>query len=59
MGFVKGGGRDVEQRGREREREREQRNGWLRARMRDGRNGNEKEIIRRKESESHLNKKII
>ena len=33
--------------------EREQRNGWLRARMRDGRNGNEKEIIRRKESGLH------
>ena len=55
MGFVEGGGRDVEQRGRERERE--QRNGWLRARMRDGRNGNEKEIIRRKESGPNLNKK--
>ena len=38
-------------------REREQRNGWLRARMKDGRNRNEKEIIRRKESGPHLNKK--
>ena len=40
-------------------REREQRNGWLKARMRDGRNGNEKEIIIRKESGPYLNKKII
>ena len=39
--------------------EREQRNDWLKARMRDRRNGNEKEIIIRKESGPHLNKKII
>ena len=49
LGFIREGGRDVEQR------ERESRE--MGARMRDGRNGNEKEIIRRKENGPHLNKK--
>ena len=46
----------LRQKGRQRHRaegEKEQRNGWLKARMRDGRNENEKEIIRRKESGPH------
>ena len=49
LGFVGEGGIDVEQRERE--------NREMGARMRDGRNRNEKEIIRRKERGLHLNKK--